>query len=126
MRIARRYAVEGASPYSGIEFRTAKSEIRDLDGSAVFALDGIEVASSRRQVAIDVLAKFLRSVEADGDWDLTARVTGKAGCLGRNHRDSRPPGLPFALAMAVQVRVCDARHCASRTCANFRHARTIG
>ena len=49
MRIARRYAVEGASPYSGIEFRTAKSEVRDLDGSAVFALDGIEVASSRRQ-----------------------------------------------------------------------------
>ena len=56
MRIARRYAVEGASPYSGIEFRTAKSEIRDLDGSAIFALDGIEIASSRRQVAIDVLA----------------------------------------------------------------------
>src|SRR5262252_3077998 len=61
MRIARHYTVEGASPYSGIEFRTAKSEIRNLDGSVVFALDGIEVPSSWSQVAIDVLAqKYFR------------------------------------------------------------------
>jgi ribonucleoside-diphosphate reductase alpha chain len=61
MRIAQRYTVEGASPYSGIEFRTAKSEIRNLDGSVVFALDDIEVPSSWSQVAIDVLAqKYFR------------------------------------------------------------------
>ncbi len=61
MRIERRYTKEHQSPYEAIEFRTTRSEIRNPDGSTVFALDGIEVPASWSQVAADVLAqKYFR------------------------------------------------------------------
>ena len=61
MHIRRHFTVEGHSPYEGIAFRTAASEIRNPDGSIVFAQDGIEVPESWSQVACDVLAqKYFR------------------------------------------------------------------
>ncbi len=61
MRIRRHFTVEGHSPYEGIAFRAATSEIRNPDGSVVFAQDGIEVPESWSQVASDVLAqKYFR------------------------------------------------------------------
>ena len=61
MRIERRYTKENQSPYAAIEFRTTRSEIRNPDGSTVFALDGIEVPAGWSQVAADVLAqKYFR------------------------------------------------------------------
>ena len=61
MRIRRHFTVEGQSPYDGIGFRAAGSEIRNPDGSIVFAQDGIEVPESWSQVACDVLAqKYFR------------------------------------------------------------------
>ena len=61
MRIRRQFTVEGHSPYEGIAFRTAASEIRNPDGSIVFAQEGIEVPESWSQVASDVLAqKYFR------------------------------------------------------------------
>ena len=61
MRIRRHFTVEGHSPYEGIAFRAAASEIRNPDGSIVFAQDGIEVPESWSQVACDVLAqKYFR------------------------------------------------------------------
>ncbi|MEW6438769.1 MAG: vitamin B12-dependent ribonucleotide reductase [Pseudomonadota bacterium] len=61
MRIERRYTKENQSPYAAIAFRTTRSEIRNPDGSTVFALDGIEVPASWSQVAADVLAqKYFR------------------------------------------------------------------
>ncbi len=61
MRIRRHFTVEGRSSYEGIAFRTAGSEIRNPDGSIVFAQDGIEVPESWSQVACDVLAqKYFR------------------------------------------------------------------
>ncbi|MFZ1816115.1 MAG: vitamin B12-dependent ribonucleotide reductase [Rhizobiaceae bacterium] len=61
MRIERRYTVEGKSPYEGVEFRTATSEIRNPDGSIVFRLAGIEVPKAWSQVASDILAqKYFR------------------------------------------------------------------
>ncbi|BDV34112.1 vitamin B12-dependent ribonucleotide reductase [Methylocystis iwaonis] len=61
MKIERRYTTAGESPYASIEFRTAKSEIRNPDGSVVFSLDGIEVPAQWSQVASDVLAqKYFR------------------------------------------------------------------
>jgi ribonucleoside-diphosphate reductase alpha chain len=61
MRIERRYTKEHQSPYEAIEFRTTRSEIRNPDGSTVFALDGIEVPAAWSQVAADVLAqKYFR------------------------------------------------------------------
>ena len=61
MRIERRHTTAETSPYDGIEFRTTRSEIRNPDGSTVFALDGIDVPASWSQVAADVLAqKYFR------------------------------------------------------------------
>src|SRR5438309_2151887 len=61
MRIERHYTKAGQSPYSGLDFRTTKSEIRNPDGSIVFCLEGIEVPASWSQVAADVLAqKYFR------------------------------------------------------------------
>ncbi|MEN3950702.1 vitamin B12-dependent ribonucleotide reductase [Iodidimonas sp. SYSU 1G8] len=61
MRIERRYTTEGQSPYAGIPFRTAVSEIRNPNGSVVFRLDNVEVPESWSQVATDVVAqKYFR------------------------------------------------------------------
>ena len=61
MRIERRFTVEGASPYAEIEFRTTSSEIRNPDGSVVFAAADIDVPAAWTQVACDILAqKYFR------------------------------------------------------------------
>ncbi|WP_407525740.1 vitamin B12-dependent ribonucleotide reductase [Methylobacterium oryzisoli] len=61
MRIERRITTAGQSPYAGIPFRKAVSEIRNPDGSVVFRLDGIDVPEAWSQVACDVLAqKYFR------------------------------------------------------------------
>src|SRR5579864_4147082 len=61
MHIARRFTTSGRDPYEGIAFRTATSEIRNPDGSVVFAAEGIEVPAAWSQVACDILAqKYLR------------------------------------------------------------------
>ena len=61
MRIRRHFTVEGHSPYEGIAFRNAASEIRNPDGSIVFSHSDIEVPEGWSQVASDVLAqKYFR------------------------------------------------------------------
>src|SRR6201985_3667766 len=61
MRIERRYTKDGQSPYTGIQFRQAISEIKNPDGSIVFRLDNVEVPDFWSQVASDVLAqKYFR------------------------------------------------------------------
>ncbi len=61
MRIPRHFTVEGHSPYEGIAFRGAASEIRNPDGSIVFSQNDIEVPEAWSQVASDVLAqKYFR------------------------------------------------------------------
>jgi ribonucleoside-diphosphate reductase alpha chain len=61
MRIERLFTTAGRSPYDGIAFRSACSEIRNPDGSVVFKLDDIEVPAAWSQVAVDVLAqKYFR------------------------------------------------------------------
>jgi ribonucleoside-diphosphate reductase alpha chain len=61
MHIARRFTTAGRDPYEAIAFRTATSEIRNPDGSVVFAAEGVEVPAEWSQVACDILAqKYLR------------------------------------------------------------------
>jgi ribonucleoside-diphosphate reductase alpha chain len=61
MHIARRFTVAGHDPYESIAFRIATSEIRNPDGSVVFAAEGVEVPAAWSQVACDILAqKYLR------------------------------------------------------------------
>jgi ribonucleoside-diphosphate reductase alpha chain len=61
MRIHRHFTVEGHSPYETVAFKTAASEIRNPDGSIVFAQGDIEIPESWSQVASDVLAqKYFR------------------------------------------------------------------
>ncbi len=61
MRIERRFTQAGKSPYADISFRTLKSEIKNPDGSVVFAQADITVPETWSQVACDVLAqKYFR------------------------------------------------------------------
>ena len=61
MHIARRFTTAGRDPYESVAFRSASSEIRNPDGSVVFAAEGIEVPAEWSQVACDILAqKYLR------------------------------------------------------------------
>jgi ribonucleoside-diphosphate reductase alpha chain len=61
MKIERRHTRAGQSPYADIEFRAARSEIRNPDGSVVFSLDNIDAPAAWSQVAVDVLAqKYFR------------------------------------------------------------------
>ena len=61
MRIARIFTQEEQSPYFGIDFRSTVSEIKNPDGSVVFAQHDIEVPAAWSQVACDVLAqKYFR------------------------------------------------------------------
>ncbi|HEV2300932.1 MAG TPA: hypothetical protein VGR91_05125, partial [Stellaceae bacterium] len=61
MRIARRFTNPGEDAYAAVPFRTAASEIRNPDGSVVFAAEGIEVPAEWSQVACDILAqKYFR------------------------------------------------------------------
>ncbi|MEM8740047.1 MAG: vitamin B12-dependent ribonucleotide reductase, partial [Pseudomonadota bacterium] len=61
MRIERRFTRERDGAYADIVFRSAQSEIRNPDGSVVFALESFDVPESWSQVAADVLAqKYFR------------------------------------------------------------------
>ena len=61
MRLERRYTQAGKSPFAGMAFRAADSEIRNPDGSVVFSMKGIDVPAEWSPVAADVLAqKYFR------------------------------------------------------------------
>jgi ribonucleoside-diphosphate reductase alpha chain len=61
MRIDRHFTHEDKSPYDGIIFRKAVSEIRNPDGSIVFQAKDLEIPENWSQVACDVLAqKYFR------------------------------------------------------------------
>ena len=61
MRIERRFTAADRDAYSGIEFKTAISEIRNPDGSRVFHQADVEVPAAWSQVACDILAqKYFR------------------------------------------------------------------
>src|SRR3569623_145998 len=61
MQIERRYTEAYQDAYTGIEFRSTTSEIRNPDGSVVFKLEGMQVPSTWSQVAADIIAqKYFR------------------------------------------------------------------
>jgi ribonucleoside-diphosphate reductase alpha chain len=61
MRISRHYTNDGNDAYDGITFRKGSSEIRNPDGSVVFAQHDIDVPASWSQVACDIIAqKYFR------------------------------------------------------------------
>lgn len=61
MRMTRHFTKEGQSPYAGIAFRSASSEIRNPDGSVIFSQKDIDVPAAWSQVACDILAqKYFR------------------------------------------------------------------
>ena len=61
MRIKRHYTTDDGSPREEVAYRTTACEIRNPDGSVVFAQQDVEVPASWSQVACDVLAqKYFR------------------------------------------------------------------
>ena len=61
MRIPRRYTRAGSDPYEGLEFVSRSSEIRNPDGTVVFAMHDLKAPKDWSQVAVDVLVqKYFR------------------------------------------------------------------
>ena len=61
MRIDRRYTKTPGAPLDAIRFKRADSEIRSLDGAAIFEAKDIEAPRAWSQTAVDILAqKYLR------------------------------------------------------------------
>ncbi|MFV2071781.1 MAG: vitamin B12-dependent ribonucleotide reductase [Thermoanaerobaculales bacterium] len=61
MKVTRRFTRTGADPYQGIAFTSRSSEIRNPDGSLVFAMEDVTVPETWSQVAVDVLVqKYFR------------------------------------------------------------------
>ncbi|MEO1918844.1 MAG: vitamin B12-dependent ribonucleotide reductase, partial [Paracoccaceae bacterium] len=61
MKIERKFTKVKTGAYGEIEFKTTASEIRNPDGSIVFALDDMEIPVGWSQVASDVIAqKYFR------------------------------------------------------------------
>ncbi len=61
MKIERKFTTEKSGAYGNIEFKVTSSEIRNPDGSVVFALNELEVPAGYSQVAADVIAqKYFR------------------------------------------------------------------
>src|SRR5216684_4315650 len=99
MHIARRFTNSGRDPYETVAFRSASSEIRNPDGSVVFAAEGIEVPAEWSQVACDILAqKYLRKagvptrlavIEEDGVPDWLWRRIPDAAALAELPKEAR-------------------------------------
>ncbi len=61
MKIERKFTKVKTGAYGEIEFKNTTSEIRNPDGTVVFALDNLEVPTGWSQVAADVIAqKYFR------------------------------------------------------------------
>ena len=61
MRFARRFTSADPDPYAGLNFVSRRSEIRNPDGTVVFAADDVRVPDSWSQVATDILTqKYFR------------------------------------------------------------------
>ncbi len=61
MKVTRRFTSAGEDPYETIAFVDRSSEIRNPDGSLVFAMDSVKAPEGWSQVAVDVLVqKYFR------------------------------------------------------------------
>ncbi|MBX7135248.1 MAG: hypothetical protein K1X67_21475 [Fimbriimonadaceae bacterium] len=68
MKIDRFYTKSGQDPYYGIPFEPRRSEIKNPDGSVVFAMENVMVPSHWSQVATDILAqKYFRKAGLGDD-----------------------------------------------------------
>jgi ribonucleoside-diphosphate reductase alpha chain len=81
MKVTRRFTRAEQDPYDGIEFVERSSEIRNPDGSVVFAMDGVKVPETWSQVAVDVLVqKYFRKAgvpQTDDDGNPEMSETGE-------------------------------------------------
>ena len=102
MQIKRHFTKQDQSPYAAIKFRRASSEIRNPDGSVVFAQADIEVPDSWSQVASDVLAQKyfrkagvptkLKKVEENSVPSWLWRSEPDAAALKKQPKDKRSSG----------------------------------
>mgnify|MGYP002065013370 CR=1 FL=1 len=75
MKVSRRFTKAGADPYENIEFVERSSEIRNPDGSLVFAMDGVRAPRRWSQVAVDVLVqKYFRKAGVPAATRLSRRL----------------------------------------------------
>ena len=83
MKVTRRFTRAGEDPYETIAFVDRSSEIRNPDGSLVFAMDSVKAPEGWSQVAVDVLVqKYFRKAgvpQFDEDGKLPGRRRAASG-----------------------------------------------
>jgi ribonucleoside-diphosphate reductase alpha chain len=91
MKVTRRFTCAGKDPYETIEFEERTSEIRNPDGTLVFAMDGVKVPESWSQVAVDVLVQkyFRKAGVPKFDEDGTPEVSESGEPLTGPETDAR-------------------------------------
>jgi len=91
MKVTRRFTRAGRDPYESIEFVERSSEIRNPDGSVVFAMDGVMVPESWSQVAVDVLVQkyFRKAGVPQTDDDGNPEVSESGEPVTGSERDAR-------------------------------------
>ena len=57
MKFTRQFTKNNDDAYSGLEFKTTTSEIKNPDGTIVFSAPNIEVPANYSQVAADIMHK---------------------------------------------------------------------
>ena len=57
MKFTRQFTKNNDDAYSGLEFKTTTSEIKNPDGTIVFSAPNIEVPANYSQVAADIIAQ---------------------------------------------------------------------
>ncbi len=91
MKISRRFTRAGNDPYEGITFVERASEIRNPDGTVVFAMDGVMVPERWSQVAVDVIVQkyFRKAGVPQLDEDGSPEVSESGEPLTGPERDAR-------------------------------------
>ena len=91
MRVNRRFTRAEGSPYEGMRFVKRASEIRNPDGSLVFAMDDVTVPEHWSQVAVDVLVqKYFRKAGVPlVDDNGTAKLDENGAPLTGSEKDAR-------------------------------------
>jgi ribonucleoside-diphosphate reductase alpha chain len=90
MKVPRHFTADSRHPFDSIEYARRKCVIRNLDGSVVFQMDGIEVPKDWSQLASDILvSKYVRKAGVPGK---TGHETSVKQVVGRIARAIRAAG----------------------------------
>lgn len=120
MQIQRHYTKAGQSPYTGIEFKTVFSEIREIDGTVIATAGEFKAPKDWSQMACDILAQKyfrkagipakLKPVQEDDTPSFLWRQTEDKNATNKLKKSERVVGETDARAVFDRMAGCWAYH----------------